>query len=120
MGTRLRHGFGAKRTPHCNFPLKDSVLTRSSVTDTIPVVPGWKQCECFRMLHYLFYSHQVVGFTSSGSYSYQLKKSICFAYLPPSLTEPGSRVEVEMLGNKFPAVVVQQPLFEPEPIRAKS
>lgn len=64
--------------------------------------------------------HQVVGFTSSGSYSYQLKKSICFAYLPPSLTEPGSRVEVEMLGNKFPAVVVQQPLFEPEPIRAKS
>lgn len=71
------------------------------------------------MLHYLFYSHQVVGFTSSGSYSYQLKKSICFAYLPLSLSEPGSRVEVEILGNKFPAVVVQQPLFDPQPIRAK-
>ena len=68
----------------------------------------------------LFYSHQVVGFTSSGSYSYQLKKSICFAYLPPSLTDPGSRVEVEMLGSKFPAVVVKQPLFDPEPIRTKN
>lgn len=75
--------------------------------------------ETVRMLLYLFHSHQVVGFTSSGSYSYQLKKSICFAYLPPSLSEPGSRVEVEMLGNKFPAVVVQQPLFDPQPIRAK-
>ena len=81
-----------------------------------PVVPGGKQWEYFT---FLFHSHQVVGFTSSGSYSYQLKKSICFAYLPPSLTEPGSRVEVEMLGNKFPAVVVQQPLFDPQPIRAK-
>ena len=81
-----------------------------------PVVPGGKQWEYFT---FLFHSHQVVGFTSSGSYSYQLKKSICFAYLPPPLTEPGSRVEVEMLGNKFPAVVVQQPLFDPQLIRAK-
>ena len=63
--------------------------------------------------------HQVVGFTSSGSYSYQLKKSICFAYLPPSLTDLGSRVEVEMLGSKFPGVVVKHPLFDPEPFRAK-
>ncbi|XP_078379447.1 dimethylglycine dehydrogenase, mitochondrial-like [Oculina patagonica] len=67
----------------------------------------------------VWYANKVVGFTSSGSYSYQLKKSICFAYLPPSLTDLGSRVEVEMLGNKFPAVVVQQPLFDPEPIRSK-
>ena len=67
-----------------------------------------------------FFFHQVVGLTTSGSYSYQLKKSMCFAYLPASLTQLGSRVEVEMLGSKFPAVVVQQPLFAPEPIRAKT
>ena len=59
-------------------------------------------------------SHQAVGFTTSGSYSYQLKRSVCFVYLPPSLTQLGSRVEVEMLGNKFPAVVVQHPLFDPK------
>jgi len=68
----------------------------------------------------VWYANQVVGFTTSGSYSYQLKKSMCFAYLPASLTQLGSRVEVEMLGSKFPAVVVQQPLFDPEPTRSKT
>lgn len=63
--------------------------------------------------------HQVVGFTSSGSFSYQLNKSICFAYLPPSLAVLGSRVEVEMLGSKYPGVVVKYPLFEAEPNRVK-
>ena len=76
--------------------------------------------QVLQILLCILFLYQVVGFTSSGSYSYQLKKSICFAYLPPSLTDLGSRVEVEMLGNKFPAVVVQQPLFDPEPIRAKN
>lgn len=79
--------------------------------DTIDVDPEGNET--------VWYANKVVGFTSSGSYSYQLKKSICFAYLPLSLSEPGSRVEVEILGNKFPAVVVQQPLFDPQPIRAK-
>jgi len=68
----------------------------------------------------VWYANQVVGFTTSGSYSYKLKKSMCFAYLPASLTQLGSRVEVEMLGSKFPAVVVQQPLFDPEPTRLKT
>ena len=68
----------------------------------------------------LHFFYQVVGFTTSGSYSYQLKKSMCFAYLPASLTQLGSRVEVEMLGSKFPAVVVHQPLFDPEPTRLKT
>ncbi|XP_027056532.1 dimethylglycine dehydrogenase, mitochondrial-like [Pocillopora damicornis] len=58
---------------------------------------------------------KVVGFTSSGSYSYQLNKSICFAYLPPPLTDLGSRVEVEMLGSRYPGVVVKYPLFDAEP-----
>lgn len=68
----------------------------------------------------VWFQNQVVGFTSSGSYSYQLKKSICFAYLPAYLTTLGSQLDVEMLGSKYPAVVVKQPLFNPEPIRGPS
>lgn len=67
----------------------------------------------------VWYGNKVVGFTSSGSFSYQLNKSICFAYLPPSLAVLGSRVEVEMLGSKYPGVVVKYPLFEAEPNRVK-
>ena len=62
---------------------------------------------------------QVVGNTTSGSYSYRLKKSIALAYLPIELSELGSRVEVELLGTKCPAAVVKDPLFETEPTRTR-
>ena len=62
---------------------------------------------------------KVVGNTTSGAYGYQVKKSIALAYLPKDLAELGSRVEVELLGAKCPAVVVQDPLVEIEPIRTR-
>ena len=61
----------------------------------------------------------MVGNTTSGAYSYRLKKGISFAYLPLELTELGSRVEVELLGTKCPAVVVKEPLFDTEPVRTR-
>jgi len=62
---------------------------------------------------------QVVGNTTTGTYSYTLKKSIAFAYLPLELTDLGSRVEVEILGEKCPAIVVKEPLFDTEPVRTR-
>ena len=61
----------------------------------------------------------MVGNTTSGAYGFQVKKSIALAYLPKELTERGSRVEVELLGTKCPAVVVQDPLVEIEPVRTR-
>lgn len=67
----------------------------------------------------IWFGGKVVGNTTSGSYSYRLKKSIALAYLPLELTELGSRVEVELLGTKCPAIVVKDPLFETEPVRTR-
>ncbi len=67
----------------------------------------------------LLFLFQVVGNTTSGAYSYRLKKSISLAYLPLDLTEIGSRVEVELLGAKCPATVVKEPLFDTEPVRTR-
>ena len=57
--------------------------------------------------------------TTSGCYSYTLKKSICFAYLPITMSELGNQVHVELLGNRFLATVIKEPLVESEPIRRK-
>lgn len=67
----------------------------------------------------IWFGGKVVGNTTSGSYSYRLKKSIALAYLPLELSELGSRVEVELLGTKCPATVVKDPLFETEPTRTR-
>ncbi|KAJ7385446.1 hypothetical protein OS493_016530 [Desmophyllum pertusum] len=67
----------------------------------------------------IWFGGKVVGNTTSGAYSYRLKKSISLAYLPLELTEIGSRVEVELLGTKCPATVVKEPLFDTEPVRTR-
>lgn len=63
--------------------------------------------------------HQVVGNTTSGAYSYGTQQSLAFAYLPLQLCSVGQKVEVELLGRKYPAMVVQEPLVLTEPTRTR-
>ena len=62
---------------------------------------------------------QVVGNTTSGAYSYSTQQSLAFAYLPVELCSVGQKVEVEMLGRKYAAMVVQEPLVLTEPTRTR-
>ncbi|CAB1318715.1 unnamed protein product [Coregonus sp. 'balchen'] len=62
---------------------------------------------------------KVVGNTTSGAYSYTTQQSLAFAYLPVELCSVGQKVEVEMLGRKYPAMVVQEPLVLTEPTRTR-
>ncbi|EDO40332.1 predicted protein [Nematostella vectensis] len=67
----------------------------------------------------IWFGGKVVGNTTTGTYSYTMNTSISFAYLPLELTTLGSRVEVEILGQKCPATVVKEPLFDTEPVRTR-
>ncbi len=62
---------------------------------------------------------KVVGNTTSGTYGYQVKKSIAYAYLPLILEEVGTEVEVELIGKKYKATVVQEPLVQMESTRTR-
>ena len=64
-------------------------------------------------------SYQVVGNTTSGAYSYSSQQSLAFAYLPVELCSVGQKVEVELLGRKYPAMVIQEPLLLTEPTRTR-
>lgn len=64
-------------------------------------------------------SLQVVGNTTSGAYSYSSQQSLAFAYLPLDLCSVGQKVEVELLGRKYPAMVIQEPLVLTEPTRTR-
>jgi dimethylglycine dehydrogenase len=58
--------------------------------------------------------------TSSGGYGHRVKKSIALGYVNPELAEPGTRLEVEVLGKKLPAEVVSMPLYDPRNERMKA
>jgi aminomethyltransferase len=62
--------------------------------------------------HYPVYSEDLlVGETCSGSLSPTLGVGIAMAYLPSALSAPGTRVELEIRGRRFPALVAKRPLY---------
>jgi dimethylglycine dehydrogenase len=63
---------------------------------------------------------RVAGITTSGGYAHWLERSLAVAYLDADLTRPGTRLEVEILGDRRPAVVVAEPLFDPENRRPRA
>ena len=55
---------------------------------------------------------QQVGYVTSGSYAPFLKKNIALAYVPPSLSEIGTEVYVEIRGQQVKCKVVPTPFYK--------
>lgn len=65
----------------------------------------------------VWHKGKVIGNTTSGCYSYNIQKSLAFAYVPLELSKVGQQVEVELLGKSYPATIIQEPLVLTEPTR---
>ena len=68
----------------------------------------------------IFKGDQIVGMTSSGGYGHRTGKSIALGYVIPDLAAPGTRLEVEVLGQKLAAEVVAMPLYDPKNEKMKA
>ena len=62
----------------------------------------------------------VVGYVSACEYGHFVGRTIALAYLPLDLTVPGTRLEVDVLGDRRPAGVVEAPLYDPGNERLRS
>jgi len=67
----------------------------------------------------VWYGDRVVGHTTSGTYGATVERSLAFAYLPTELTQPGTQVHVDLMGERRPAVVENGAPVEAEASRAK-
>jgi glycine cleavage system aminomethyltransferase T/glycine/D-amino acid oxidase-like deaminating enzyme len=54
---------------------------------------------------------QVVGYVTSAAYGYTIGKGIAYAWLPDS--PPGRKLQIGYFGARVPAVVAEEPLFDP-------
>ncbi|MFI6444555.1 FAD-dependent oxidoreductase [Kitasatospora sp. NPDC050543] len=59
------------------------------------------------------------GYVTSAAYGYSIGASIAYAWLPHAAADPGRRVEVEYFGERLPATVTQEPLFDPKMTRIR-
>jgi dimethylglycine dehydrogenase len=56
---------------------------------------------------------KAVGYVSSGGYAHSVGKSVAFGYVPTDLAKPGTKVEIEINGERFPAEILGAPLYDP-------
>lgn len=61
----------------------------------------------------------VVGFVTSGGYAHFSEKSVAIGFLPVDLIEGGQKVQIEILGDLRDAVVISEPLFDPQAERMR-
>ncbi len=56
---------------------------------------------------------RLLGYVTSGGYGFRVDRSIAMCYLPSDYCRPGTRVSVEILGDRRPAEVIEPPLYDP-------
>ena len=61
-----------------------------------------------------------VGLTTSGVWSHTLKQSVALAYVRADLAQPGTRLEVNVLGQRRSATVQAEPLYDPTNTRLRA
>ena len=56
---------------------------------------------------------KAVGYISSGGFAHHVGKSMAFGYVPAELAKAGTKVDVEINGERFPAEILGAPLYDP-------
>lgn len=53
-----------------------------------------------------------IGYISSGGYAHRVQKSVAMGYISTEHSQPGTRVEVEILGQMYSAEIQGPPLYD--------
>ena len=68
----------------------------------------------------LWHDNKIVGETTSGAWGYRVNHSVALGMLRKDLCDPGTKIEVEIYGERFDATVQDnKPLWDPENIRLR-
>lgn len=78
----------------------------AKVSDVVGYEPIWSE-------------QSVVGFCTSGGYSHWMDKSIAFGFLPRDLVGGVSEFEIEILGDRRRATLLDEPPFDPQGMRMR-
>ncbi|MFC4069532.1 GcvT family protein [Actinoplanes subglobosus] len=62
----------------------------------------------------VFAGDSPVGYVTSASFGYTIGRTVAYAWLPVGLSVPGTPVAVEYFGERLPATVAAEPLFDPK------
>lgn len=55
----------------------------------------------------------LVGSITSGGFGHAVGKNLAFGYVRSEFSKPGTTLEVEMLGSRYDALVLEKPVYDP-------
>ncbi len=99
---------------------KGDFVGRSALVD---LAPPDRKLTCLTMDKVLLGKEPVfvdgapAGYVTSAAYGHTIGRAIAYAWLP--VLEPGTPVEVEYFGSRYPATVAAEPLFDPSMARIR-
>ena len=62
----------------------------------------------------------MVGRATSGYYGHCLRKSLAIGYVRAALAEPGTRLTIEILGERKQATVLRESPYDPENVELRA
>ena len=62
----------------------------------------------------IYHNGELVGRCTSGNYGWRVGKSLAIGMVLPALSAEGTKVEVEILGDRYPATIIPESPFDPE------
>src|SRR5438874_11411374 len=66
------------------------------------------------------HNDELVGRVTSGGYGYAVEASIAFAYVPVGVSEPGTKVAIDIFGDWIGGEVRADPLYDPKGERIRA
>ncbi len=71
-------------------------------------------------LHTIYQGSQIVGIVSSGAYGHRTGKSLALGYLNDTAVPNEGGFEIDIIGAKFPAAVLDQSPYDPNNLRLQA
>ena len=68
----------------------------------------------------IFMQGELVGYATSGGYGWRIGASLCVGYIDHAASTPGTELEVQILNQMRTAIVVADPVYDPQNLVLKS
>ena len=63
---------------------------------------------------------KLLGYVTSANYGYSVGQWLAYGYLPLEFAAAGTQVEVIYFGQRYPATVTTEPVYNPDGSKLKS
>ena len=68
----------------------------------------------------LYVGTEMVGRATSGNYGFRVGKSLALAMVHPQLADEGTALDIEVLGERYPACVIAESSWDPRNERLRA